>query len=80
MDSNVLITGASTGIGKQLAYEFGPNVNSLILCSRSEKKLLQLKKRIENENLKVHVFPCDLSIQQDCELLSKYSWISDSDV
>ncbi|WP_347549718.1 SDR family oxidoreductase [Pseudalkalibacillus hwajinpoensis] len=51
MDLNnkvVLITGASSGIGRQLALDLGKQGAKLILVARSEEKLMNVKKQIES--------------------------------
>ena len=73
MNSNVLITGASAGIGRALAYKFSSNVKSLVLCSRNEEGLVKVKERVEKKELKVHVFPCDLSSEKNCIRLSDFA-------
>ncbi|KAF0241282.1 MAG: hypothetical protein FD183_773, partial [Chitinophagaceae bacterium] len=36
---NIIITGASKGIGKAIAAEFAAAGNTILLCSRGEKSL-----------------------------------------
>ncbi|MGG3233696.1 SDR family NAD(P)-dependent oxidoreductase [Priestia flexa] len=43
-----LITGASGGIGRQLAYHFAEDGYSPVLVARSKEKLEELKKELEN--------------------------------
>lgn len=58
----VLVSGASGGLGKELARIFASKGNEVILVARNEKKLLDLKNEIEkNYNVKAYVFPKDLS-------------------
>ncbi|HLN21361.1 MAG TPA: SDR family oxidoreductase [Bacteroidales bacterium] len=49
-----LITGASSGIGKELAYIHAEKGDDLIITARSAKKLDDLRKDLENR-YKVHV-------------------------
>ncbi len=42
-----LITGASSGIGKELAYIHAENGGNLLLVARRKEKLLELQKDIE---------------------------------
>ena len=57
-----LITGASSGIGKHISVELARSGCNLVLVSRSEDKLIQLKKSLsDNGDIKVAVFPQDLS-------------------
>lgn len=61
-----LITGASGGIGYELAKIFALEKHNLILVSRNEKKLNKIKSELENSNnISVVTIPMDLS-KQDC--------------
>jgi len=64
MKKVALITGATSGIGKELAYIHAKNGGDLILVARREKELSQLKIELENEySISVIIFPKDLSLQ-----------------
>lgn len=63
----VLITGASSGIGEQLAYMLGDINVHLILVARREEKLLAMKGEIEKKAARVSVFPADLRNNDDME-------------
>lgn len=57
-----LITGASSGIGYELAKVFALHNYDLILVSRSAEKLKELAIKLENlYNIKIDVIPQDLS-------------------
>ncbi len=68
-DKKALITGASGGIGKELArvlVEYGAEV---CISGRNVKELNELKKSLGN---KPHIVPCDLSNKNEIsELVSK---------
>ena len=50
MNKNVLITGASRGIGKAIAHIFAQNGYSLVInCNKSKDALLTLKKELEDK-------------------------------
>lgn len=66
MGRNVFITGASSGIGKAIAYAFGKNGDNLILCARRLEKLEEIKKDIENKyDVKVDVYKLDVTIYEE---------------
>lgn len=56
----ILITGASSGIGEQLAYVLGRCQVYLLLVARREEKLRQIKAEIERDGARVSVFGADL--------------------
>jgi short-subunit dehydrogenase len=61
---NIVITGASKGMGKALAEKFASHGHNLLLCSRSEAELIECKKELESKfNVEVYYYPADLSIK-----------------
>ena len=57
-----LITGASSGIGKDLAFVFAGNGYDLVLTARRENNLKEIAKDISKLNdVKISIFPEDLS-------------------
>jgi short-subunit dehydrogenase len=54
----IIITGASSGIGEQLAFLLGDLNCHLILVARRHEKLLELQEQIQTA--KVDIFPADL--------------------
>jgi len=66
----VLITGASSGIGKETAYVFARNGFNLIITARREDLLNAIKKDIETDyKCKVDVIVCDLSLPDSANRL-----------
>lgn len=58
----VLLTGASTGIGYDLAHLFAKDKNNLILVARSEKKLREVATELSQKyNVQIEILPVDLS-------------------
>ena len=62
MRPHALITGASTGIGRELAYCFAADHHPLVLVSRNEERLQALRRELQEvQNLDIEVIPWDLS-------------------
>jgi uncharacterized protein len=77
----VLITGASSGIGRQVAIDFANNgASKIILVSRTERKLIEVQKTIERiamngsggvKGMDVIPYVCDVSHRQDVIAMGK---------
>lgn len=65
----VLITGASSGIGRSMAYIFAKKNYDLILVARTKEKLENIQKEINNVNVEIKV--CDLTNIEECKKLHK---------
>jgi len=66
MKRNVFITGASSGIGKAMAYSFGKNGDNLVLCARRLERLKEIKKDIEEKYaVKVYIYKLDVTIYEN---------------
>lgn len=62
MKNVALITGASSGIGKELAKIHAAKGGNLVLVARREKELTELKNSLESEyKVRVLIIPKDLS-------------------
>ena len=59
----ILITGASTGIGRDMARIFHQNGDELYLVARHEERLSALKSELDG---KPHIIPMDLSDEKNC--------------
>ena len=60
----VLITGASSGIGRSMAYLFAKKNYDLVLIARTKEKLENIKKEIDN--VKVEIEVCDVTKIEEC--------------
>ena len=67
----VLITGASSGIGKQTAIEFAKLGSSIILVARRKNKLEQVENELKQFNVTTLVCACDVSKKDQVENMSK---------
>jgi short-subunit dehydrogenase len=69
----VLITGASSGIGKQAAIDFADNgAKTIVLVSRSKTKLEELKEMLyQNSTSESLVYSCDVSSKAEVITMGK---------
>jgi NAD(P)-dependent dehydrogenase (short-subunit alcohol dehydrogenase family) len=58
--SNVMITGASSGVGRATALKVGAAGGTVLLVARSADKLEQTRAQIERAGGRAHVHACDL--------------------
>jgi short-subunit dehydrogenase len=73
----VIITGASSGIGKAMAIEFASRGANLVLAARQYVALCELTESlIKQYNIKAVAVQCDVSVEEDCEQLIKQSLLT----
>src|ERR1700761_8111955 len=71
-DKIVIITGASSGIGKSLAHEFASRGANLILGARQYVTLCEIAQDLEKQyGIKALAVQCDVSVETECEQLIK---------
>ncbi len=68
-DKVVLITGASSGIGRALATEFVNQGASVVAAARSKENLLTLERELSNSKGKLLAVVTDVSREEDCKNL-----------
>ncbi|AKS42161.1 SDR family oxidoreductase [Wenzhouxiangella marina] len=68
---NVLVTGASSGIGRATALMMGQAGANVIIVARGEEALMETKAEIEAEGGKAFPYTADLSDLEDAERLVK---------
>ncbi len=67
----VLITGASSGIGRDIARIYSQKGYNLVLVARSEENLNKLKTELENDKSNIEIISMDLSVKENCIELHK---------
>ena len=71
-NKTVIITGASSGIGKALAYELAARGANLVLGARQFVTLCDVTSDIQKQfNVKALAVQCDVSVEEDCAHLVK---------
>ena len=68
-DKVVVVTGASSGIGKATALKLASAGAKVMLVARGEEKLLDTKKEIEAAGGKSWIYTCDVSDMASCDAL-----------
>ncbi|MFB5636472.1 MAG: SDR family NAD(P)-dependent oxidoreductase [Nitrosopumilus sp.] len=67
----VLITGASSGIGKESAIEFAKLGANVVLVSRRKDKLEQIANELKKFNVTIMICQCDVSDKNQVKEMSK---------
>ena len=71
--SKVLITGASSGLGKEMALLLKDKYDEMVLVARNMENLLKLKEEInKNSKTNVIVMSLDISDKDNCKKLFEY--------
>lgn len=77
--ATALITGASSGIGLELAKLFAADGHHLVLVARSEGKLQELANTLQQQyQVRVHVLAKDLSDYRTAQAI--FDWCNDSGI
>ena len=71
---NVIITGASRGMGKAMAIKFASAGYDLILCSKNVHTLNETKSTISKQFplIDIKVFAADLTIKEETQSFGKF--------
>lgn len=65
-DKVVIITGASSGIGKSLALKFGKMGSKVVLAARNAENLEIVNAELKNHGVETLIVKADVSIESDC--------------
>ena len=70
-DRVAVITGASSGLGKQMSYAFAKQGSNLVLLARRVERLVELQKELEEYGIKVLPIKCDVTNTEDIDNAAK---------
>lgn len=62
----VIVTGASSGIGRATALEFARNGSRVVIAARSAGRLADLEKEITDTGAEILACVTDVSVEEDC--------------
>lgn len=63
----ILIVGASSGIGRQVAIQLSKGHNNIVLCARRKDRLLEVKEIVERNGSNCTTFSCDAMASHQAE-------------
>ena len=66
-DKVIVVTGASSGIGREVAKKIGEAGGTVVLVARTREKLEELRDEVEEAGGTAHVHPADLSDMDDID-------------
>ena len=73
MNKIVIVTGASRGIGKEIAKELAIKGYTVVAnYNKSEKQIKELQKELSEKNVNIDIFKADISKRSEAKELVKY--------
>ena len=69
----VVMTGAGSGLGKQMSKAFAKQGADLVIMDIKTDKLADLKKELEQDDVKVLAIKCDVTSSEEIEFAAKRS-------
>lgn len=72
---NVVITGASQGIGKATAEKYAAGGHNLLLCSKNEKRLLHAAEDIRKKNKEIDILTYSADLSDKKQVKEFANWI-----
>tara|TARA_Y100000768_G_C23802530_1_gene597919 strand:+ start:183 stop:827 length:645 start_codon:yes stop_codon:yes gene_type:complete len=73
MNNKILITGASNGLGYNLAHYFFKKGYPLLIHGRNKEKLIKLESELKHNEKTVETFLCELDNEMQIHKLSSYA-------
>ena len=74
MEKIIIVTGASRGIGREIAKQLAKDGNKVVAnYNNSKEKAEELKSELEKENIKIDIFKADVSKREESKALVEYA-------
>lgn len=74
MKKIIIVTGASKGIGREIAKELAIKGNIVIAnYNKSENKIIELKKELEEKDIKIDTYKADVSKREEAKKLVQFT-------
>lgn len=74
MNKIIIVTGASKGIGREIAKELAIKGNTIIAnYNKSEKEIKELQQELEKQNIKIDIVKADVSKRVEASKVVKYA-------
>ncbi|MBQ8891715.1 MAG: SDR family oxidoreductase [Bacilli bacterium] len=70
-DKVAVITGASSGLGRQMTYAFANQGATLVLLARRIERLEEIQKELESKGVRVLPIKCDVTKTEDIDSAAK---------
>lgn len=68
-DQVVIITGASSGIGQALVFEYAHRGAKIVMAARSLSKMEEIRSSLKQKSVSIIAVKTDVSIEEDCKNL-----------
>src|ERR1041384_8439337 len=75
-----LITGASAGIGRELARQLATRARALVLVARPEQRLHELREELRNRNAQLEVHPRVVDLCDKSQIDDLVSWLEQNKI
>ena len=73
MKKIIIVTGASRGIGKEIAKTLAEEGHTVIAnYNKSEKEAKQLQEQLQKENKEIEIYKADISQEKECKEMVEY--------